>query len=431
MAPPAEQGIAPGGGEQGQLPWPGPKPPPKGLDPRVWLYIGILFATFVLALWIGIWWSTRGGDSLERSRTLEYAASLEEAGRLLRDGDGGKAAAILKAREDFPGRGWEWGYLTKKAEGAPAERTVVRLEQPIALEDVGWIAEGDRLILRFDRGIQLRDSESGQVLQAISLVETEDQIAIPAAAGWKMIALRGAMHTVEVRNLGGGPVEDVELGLQADPIHSAAISGSGSLLATASIAPSHEFVIWDLVTKKARVRARNIKTSALAWEPQGRGVLIGTEEGRVVCYRGTPWRVQFQMDAHPGKVVDVAACPDGHSFATAGADGEVRIWDNWGRRISEIVREEGRGDPTDLAYTPDGLRLAIARSDGGVQVIDAKTGISLLSIPPPAGGSGDSGRRARLRFDPAGGRLLVADGREIRIFGEGTPPGAEPALTAP
>jgi hypothetical protein len=125
----------------------------------------------------------------------------------------------------------------------------------------------------------------------------------------------------------------------------------------------------------------------------------------------------------------VEACPNGNGFATAGEDGEVRLWDNWGRRISAIGREEGRGDATDLAYTPDGLRLAIARSDGGLQVIDAKTGISLLAIPDAVPGA--PGRPVRLRFDAGGGRLLVADGREIRIFGGGGESEAQPALTAP
>lgn len=410
------------------IPWPGPKPPPKGLGPRVWLYISILVSTFVLALWVAIWWSKRGGDSAEWSRVHEYAAGLAEVQGLIREGQRDRAASLLKARGTPTGRGWEWEYLGRLAVGEDPDRAVARHDLPINIKDAGWISEGDRAVLVHDRGAQVWDLSTHEILHAIPMIDTDDQAAIPAVGDWKMISVGGANRSVRIRGLGGGASEAAELGQQDLPIRTAAISSSGVLLACGSAAPSYEFVIWDLVTKKARVRTRNIKATALGWEPQGRGILIGTEEGAIICYRGTPWRIQFRMDAHPKGIVDVESSPAGAGYATIGGEGDVRLWDNWGRPIVSVSRGEGAA-ATDLTYSPDGGRLVIARADGSLEVIDAKTGISLLVIPSAEPDAPQ--RPVHARFDAAGDRLMVADGREIRILGRRPAADGEPALTAP
>ena len=62
--------------------------------------------------------------------------------------------------------------------------------------------------------------------------------------------------------------------------------------------------------------------------------------------------------------------PDGEHFATADADGFVRVWD-WRRGELIAERQVTQGDIAGIAYTHDGRRIVVGDRSGAVYQIDA------------------------------------------------------------
>lgn len=106
----------------------------------------------------------------------------------------------------------------------------------------------------------------------------------------------------------------------------------------------------------------------------------------------------LQIDQQPGAgpVLDLAFDPDGRCFATAGADGSVRLWDGG---TGEQLVHRPLGQPVTAVAVGDGRRLAIVTVDGAVHV---GTGAS-----PEGLAVGHTGARA-VAFDGDGGLFATA-----------------------
>jgi cytochrome c len=93
---------------------------------------------------------------------------------------------------------------------------------------------------------------------------------------------------------------------------------------------------------------------------------------------------------HEQPVVALAASRDGRTLASAGARGEVLLWDLRERRVRLVLAGAG---PTvwALAFLPDGSRVLGAAADGAVRVWGTDTG-ALLGRPLRPAGSPPAGR---------------------------------------
>ena len=65
----------------------------------------------------------------------------------------------------------------------------------------------------------------------------------------------------------------------------------------------------------------------------------------------------------PSPVLAVAAHPSAHSFATAAADGSVRVWDLSTRKCLHAFHAAHSGPAWSLAYNPQGTRLVSVGAD--------------------------------------------------------------------
>ena len=110
-------------------------------------------------------------------------------------------------------------------------------------------------------------------------------------------------------------------------------------------------------------------------------------DGNAVAYldstvRGEPGDTIRFRDVTTGELGDPIATgdtnwgadwrPDGEQFATAEADGFVRVWD-WRRGGLIAEREVAQGYVGGIAYTHDGRRIVVGERSGAVFQVDAET----------------------------------------------------------
>jgi WD40 repeat protein/tRNA A-37 threonylcarbamoyl transferase component Bud32 len=129
--------------------------------------------------------------------------------------------------------------------------------------------------------------------------------------------------------------------------------------------------------------------------------------------RGFEWRLldrlcQLELrrlHGHQGAVASVACSPDGRWIASAGNDGEIKIWDIASGQEGRTLQGHKEAVRT-VTFSRDGGRLASVSSDRTVRVWNVTTGETLHAFPT-----------GPLRS--AGGVSFSPDGRYLAASGEG------------
>ena len=116
----------------------------------------------------------------------------------------------------------------------------------------------------------------------------------------------------------------------------------------------------------------------------------------------------LELAGHEQPIVALAASPDGTLAASAGAKGEVMLWNGAEGHPTLVLAGSG---PTAwaLALTPDGHRLLAGGADGAVRVWSTATG-QLLGRPVPEAEAPAAGRGPQLFLKCAVCHTLTADG---------------------
>jgi WD40 repeat protein len=172
---------------------------------------------------------------------------------------------------------------------------------------------------------------------------------------------------------------------------------------------------------RLRLYAQRINLAQRAWE---RGDLTGTREMLESLrpgpgqpdIRGFEWyhlrhlcrggRLTFH---HDGPVRAAVCSPDGRTLATAGNDGQIRLWDLTGGGEHRALAGHGNWVGA-LAFSPDGKRLASAGRDRLVKLWDVAAGKELASL------AGHPGAVRCLAFSPDG-KLLASGAAELPTGG--------------
>ena len=98
------------------------------------------------------------------------------------------------------------------------------------------------------------------------------------------------------------------------------------------------------------------------WALAGEYFLVGDVAGGLYAFEGKSGAISWHRKAvHEGGLLAMSIHPEGHTFATAGQDGNVLIWKSRKGEISKVL-ELGKGWAEHLKWSPDGSFLAVVFS---------------------------------------------------------------------
>ncbi|GAB4131326.1 MAG: hypothetical protein Fur0046_00170 [Cyanobacteria bacterium J069] len=145
-------------------------------------------------------------------------------------------------------------------------------------------------------------------------------------------------------------------------------------------------------------------------------------------------------EGHPQPIHNLDISPDGSSFATAGKDGTVKLWDMQGRAIATLKGHTG--GLWDVAYSPDGQTLASVGNDKTVRLWNLKgellqtlegheNWVYTVAFSPDGSrlASGGLDRTARI-WDRQGNLLHTLRGHSLSVFDLAFSPDGQQLATA-
>ncbi len=137
-----------------------------------------------------------------------------------------------------------------------------------------------------------------------------------------------------------------------------------------------EISLWNPSTgkhKKTFALHPDCSTTGAAFNPNGKTVAIGSENGTIYLHDLDTGELEIALTGHEEYVENLAFSPDGKTVVSGSGDGTIRLWDiHTGEH--RLIFTGHTLDALGVAFSPDGKTLASSIDDGTIRFWDTDTG---------------------------------------------------------
>ena len=312
-------------------------------------------------------------------------------------------------------RGWEWDYLTQRADGSLAtldDSTTFLYTLDVHPYDPLVAAAGGSYGdtgLR-DYVVRLWNFETGELQQELDFHETSVLSLAFSSAGDALVT-SDEDGVVAVWDIASGTRFFDEFGLG----HVVAFHPDGRQIWSASWETPYRAVLTDITERKTSARLELAgQPTAVAVSPSGQRIAIGDADGQVLLLDGAlrvlhtievshaAGRYGAAVSGHgPVGTLALAFSPDGSRLLTSSDDDMLRTWDvETGERLNAFLGH--RSPPRAVAWHPTQRWIVSSDETGSLRFWNAETGSPLEVL------RGHDGAVSALGFSAAGDRLLSA-----------------------
>ena len=364
---------------------------------------------FAVAGFIGVSTQWRRAESQARATKLNlYAADIGAAQQALREGNLGRARALLDAYRPVNGgedlRGFEWRMFRHAAQG---DHVVAFLGHSSTMRSLAFSPDGNWLATASAESPvcvwDLRQNNLSRTLTghtgAVNCVAFS-----PSAAG--LLATAGQDGTLRLWDTTSWQVT-TQLVCRPYP-YQVAFSPTEPLLAYSEGGTLNLSVgrvrLWNYVTGR-RVQTWTNVGNRFAFSPDGKRLVTGNNLGLALWDTAT--RRNLWQGSQQFSILSIAASPEGSKFAVCSFQGEVALYD-LGNPDQSVRLKGPTARSRGVAFSPDGAHLAAASGDQTIRVWNTGSSWERNDALPRALWGHGSGVRC-LAFSPDGRFLASGD----------------------
>lgn len=227
---------------------------------------------------------------------------------------------------------------------------------------VEWIPSSKKIAVVHKKGIDLVDSDSGELVKTLDLPNL-DLVAIrfdhagKRALAWSWTELRTLLIDFEKETVQA-------FKWRTNGWRGYAWSPDDKLVA---IAADNSVWFIDLTESKVeRIKLSEIITS-LAWSPDGTYLVTGHDSGRMIVWDAREKNQVQVLDGHSNQITSLDFSQDGKKLASASQDYSMRIWDvgSW-RMQQKLTGHSSRFES--LRWNTSGALIATTDAEGTVRI---------------------------------------------------------------
>ena len=149
-----------------------------------------------------------------------------------------------------------------------------------------------------------------------------------------------------------------------------------------AVAADGTLEVWEVssgrLTREGMLAGAPRRPSALAWSPDGRRVVVGSEDGSAHLWDPESGHEIGVLRGHQDDVLSARFSRDGDLLVTASADHDARIWDADSGRLLHILRAHF-ALVSDARFSDDG-RWIVTAGPGKAGIWETRTGKRLLFL---------------------------------------------------
>jgi WD40 repeat protein len=341
----------------------------------------------------------RATKNEREAQRLFYLSSMSRAQQEWKNNNLSAIRDILAKTENYPERGFEWGYWQNRLH---EDRLTFHPHADFLPLLGSWTGDGKRFVtVGLNGQVRLWDARNFSLLQTVGENSDRGVFCYPTTDGKRIVtAVNG--RDGQVWDLTTGKRLFILRGHRGGLV-GAAFSADGRWIATAS--DDQTVKLWDGKTGVLlRTIAYHDYPGSVAFSPDGNTLCVtGRRFGNwiVRLYDCTTGTLKRSLEGHTNLVTGCAFSPDGTRLVSSSFDDTARIWDiatgktlvtlaHYRQPITDFAVDRGLNKSPlpdreyghtlavySASFSPDGHRVVTASMDNTARIWDADTGREL------------------------------------------------------